>query len=127
MEKIGIMRVPMKDSGEFLRRKTPERVAPPIDIQKISLRVLKVIEYIPKQSAVPPIRNGQIIDVTNPYADQVPSFKASDKLGARIRLVLPEEQFDARDPRKQWWFYPQDAKEDIFPPRHPFRGITIIK
>jgi hypothetical protein len=127
VEKIGTVQVPVKDSSEFLPRKSPETVTPPVDVQKISLRVLKVIEYIPKHAAVPSIRYGQIIDVMNPYADQVPSFKAGDKLKTRIRLVLPEEQFDPKDPRKQWWFYPEDAKEDIFPPRHPFRGVSIIK
>jgi len=127
VEKISTVRVPVKDSGEFLPRKMPETPTPPVDVQKISLRVLKVIEFTPKHSAAPPIRNGQLIDVTNPYADQMPTFKAGDKLKTRIRLVLPEEQFDSKDPRKQWWFYPEDATEDIFPPRHPFRGISIIK
>ena len=127
VEKIDIIQVPLKDISESLPEKSPKLVTPPVEVQKISLRVLKVIEYIPKHAAVPPIRYDQMIEVSNPYTDQVPSFKTGDKINTRIRLILPDAQFDPKDPRKQWWFYPEDAKEDIFPPRNPFRGISIIK
>ena len=127
VEKKEIMQVPVKNSSKSLQRESTQTATPLVDVQKISLRILKVTEYISKHAAVPPIRYGQIIEVTNPYLDQVPAFEAGDKIRIRVRLVLPEEEFDPKDPRKQWWCYPEDEKEDIFPPRHPFKDINVIR
>jgi len=94
-----------------------------VDIQKISLRIIKLIEFLELNHKVPELVEGQIVVLTNPYVDQVPPFKVGDNIKTRIRLVLPEEQFDHQDPRKQWWFFPEGTEAEFYPPRFPFQAI----
>jgi len=90
------------------------------------LRVTKIEEFMSRHPLVSPVHRGEVVEVTNPSLDRVPPFRVGNTIKVRLRLVLPEDRYDPKDPRKQWWFFPEGANEDILPPRYPFAGIRIL-
>ncbi len=127
VEEICIVGIPTLKTDEFMRGKSKEESMYIREVQKIRLKVIRVIKFERKDSKVENILEGETIKITNPFTDQTPPFKVGDKIKTRIRLVLPEETYNPQDQRKQWWFFPLGEKEDIFPPRHPFKGIKVIE
>jgi hypothetical protein len=95
-------------------------------VQKICLKILKVLE-IELNRTDSTLHEGEIVEITNQYLDQKSPFAAGQTIRARVRLVLPEERYDPKDPRRQWWFYPRGESESILPPRLPFTDIRILQ
>jgi len=125
VEEICTVGVPTLKTEEFMRGKSKEESTYIREVQNISLKVIQVIKFEKKDAKVENILEGKTIKITNPFTDQKPPFKVGDKIKTRIRLVLPEEKYNPKDPRKQWWFFPAGEKEDIFPPRNPFKGMCL--
>lgn len=123
VEGIRHIGVPTLDTNEFMQKKTLKESIFTGEVQKISLKVIRSIKFKKKEPMVPDIRVGEMLEVTNSYVDQKPPFKIGDKIKVRLRLVLPEEKYNPKDERLQWWFFPKGEKEDISPPRQPFKGI----
>ena len=128
VEGIRTMSLQLPNFQEDSRGRMPSPELNPEDsVQKISLRVLRVNDFEAKEKTVPPIVDGQVIEVTNPYLDQAPPFKPGDTIAVRLRLVLPEQHFAPEDPRQQWWFFPEGEAEGILAPRRPFVDVKIIR
>ncbi len=96
----------------------------PLQVQKISLKILKV-EKMELNRTGSPLQPGETIEVINQYLDEKAPFAPGETIRGRVRLVLPEERYNAQDPRKQWWFFPPGEPEG-FHPRHPFSGIQVV-
>ncbi len=109
---------------------SPERMsvgsARPDKVQKIFLEIHRVVK-IELNRTGSRIHRKDLIEVTNQYLDQSPPFAAGDTIRARIRLVLPEERYDPKDPRRQWWFFPRGQEQCALPPRLPFAGIKVVR
>ena len=112
-------------SGQYEPQRSPQPTTV-VELQKVKLRILRVLHIKLNRLSAPPIRTGDTIEVINQYLDQPPPFAVGDKIRVRLRLVFPEDQYDPLDPRQQWWFFPPDEIDSIGPPRQPFRGITLI-
>ncbi len=95
------------------------------EVQEIILRSTR-IENVELNRTGSPLRAGDSLTVTNQYLDQKPPFADGDTIRVRVRLVLPEERYDAQDPRRQWWFCPPGEPLDG-PPRLPFVGVQVIR
>ncbi len=119
---VGLMGQPQSPPEKYSRSGdvTPARV------QKISLKIAK-IRKIELNRTGSPFRKGDIIELTNQYLDQKPPFAAGQTIRVRIRLVLPEERYNPKDPRREWWFYPPGEPESVRPSRLPFAGIRIVR
>jgi len=125
VEKICIAQVPFRDTT-LMERREPDRDGY-VEVQIISLQVLEIENFTIEAANVPEIVEGQTLDIVNPYPEQIPALKTGQKIRARIRLVIPEEQFNPEDPRLQWWLYPPGAEESISPPRDPAPAIEILE
>ena len=121
VEKISLTGVPTLKTDDFMRGKPLAESTQIMEVQKIYLKVKRVINLEKRDDLVAPVTEGEVIEVTNPFVDQNPPFKTGETIQTRIRLVLPEEKYDPRDPRKQWWFFPPGEVEKGFPPRRPFQ------
>lgn len=121
VEEIVSIGIPTLKTDELMLKKSREESTYIRDIQKISLKVLRVIEFEKRDPRVPSLFEGAMIVITNPFTDQRPPFKVGDRIAVRVRLVLPEQEYNPEDQRKHWWFFPKGEKEDIFPPRRSFR------
>ncbi len=109
---------------------SPERMpaggARPDKVQKIFLEIRRVVK-IELNHTGSRIHRKDVIEVTNQYLDQSPPFAVGDTIRARVRLVQPEERYDPKDPRRQWWFFPRGQEENALPPRLPFAGIKVVR
>jgi len=127
VENITVALIPGLDTTRFSQERRGQEAASTVEQQLLRFRVLRVDELDAREASVPGIGAGETLVVTNPHVDEKLPFQVGDRLRIRIRLVLPEEQFDPDDSRAEWWFFPAGEQEDIFPPRDPFRGITVIE
>jgi hypothetical protein len=120
VEEILSVGIPTLKTEEWMLKKSREESTYIREVQKISLKVLRVIEFEKRDPGVSSLTQGTTIIVTNLFMDQKPPFKAGDRIEVRVRLVLPEQEYNPGDQRAQWWFFPKGEKEDISPPRRPF-------
>jgi hypothetical protein len=100
--------------------------AGPGKVQIISLKLAKIKKIELNRTGIP-IHKGDVLEVTNQYLDQQPPFAPGQTIRVRVQLVLPEESYDPKDPRQQWWFFPQAESESILPPRLPFTGVEVVR
>ena len=127
VEKICLAGVPTLKTDEFMLKRPMKESVYIREVQKISLKIKKIKIFEKRGLKVSPVVEGETIEATNPFTDQKPPFKVGDRIKVRVRLVLPEEEYNSMDPRLQWWFFPIGEKEDIFPPRHPFKEINVME
>ena len=126
VEKICTIRVPTQDTNKSMSKRGSVNAIQQVEVQIISLKVTEIEKFVSRHPLVPAVHQGEVVKVSNPYQDRVPPFQVGDTIKVKLRLVLPEERFDPKDPRKQWWFFPEGANENILPPRYPFAGIRIL-
>lgn len=126
VEKIFYTETSEVDTNRLMQRNTEARSLRSVKVQKILLRVLKVIRLEKKDPRVPGLAAGQSVEITNPFVDQQPRFKEGDSIRAGIRLVTSAEEYQPQESGQQWWFLPRGEPEGIGAPRRPFEGIAIL-
>lgn len=123
---IRVVEIPVGLPEQYEPQRSPQPTTVKVELQKVRLRILRVLHTELNRLSILPARPGDTIEVTNQYLDQPPPFAVGDKIRARLRLVLPEDKYDPADPRQQWWFFPPDDVDSISAPRQPFKGIILI-
>ena len=126
VEDIRLVDISPMGTHECSRERSPRSGEGMGKVQKISLKIVKV-ERIELNRTGSLIHQGDSIEVTNQYLDQEAPFAPGETIRVRVRLVLPEERYNPKDPRQQWWFFPQGEPERILPPRLPFTGIQVLR
>jgi hypothetical protein len=126
VERISYAETSEVNTNEWMLRKSEAESRHPAQVQKILLKVIKVIHLEKRTSRAPGLAVGHPVEITNPFPDQQPPFKEGDFIRTSIRLVALAEPSGVPGRGEQWWFSPPGEPEGINAPRRPFKGIILL-
>ena len=121
------IQVPTIDTNKAMAQRSAEKTVFMMPVEKIVLKIRSIFcgQELSKNSS-DFIKEGNIIEITNPWQDQKPSFKVGDCILAWVQLVSSSETLSQSDKNAQWWFYNPEETYSNSPPRKPFKNIIIL-